>query len=71
MKVTKNVENSLPIEVLQKGFIISEEEINNNPTLKLTVNKYNLFNKKFYYIGNRRKYIFKSNLYNKCQWNHS
>ena len=52
MKVTKNVENSLPIEVLQKGFIISEEEINNNPTLKLTVNKYNLFNKKFYYIGN-------------------
>ena len=41
MKVTKNVENSLPIEILQKGFIISEEEIKNNPILKLTVNKYN------------------------------
>ena len=52
MKVTKNVESSLPIEILQRGFIISEEEINNNPTLKLTVNKYNLFNKNYYYIGN-------------------
>ena len=38
MKSTKNVEDSLPIEVLQKGLIISEEEINSNPTLKLTVN---------------------------------
>ena len=39
MKGTKNVEDSLPIEVLQKGLIISEEEIKSNPTLKLTVNK--------------------------------
>lgn len=39
MKVTKNVENVLPIEVLQKGLIISEEEIKNNPILKLTVSK--------------------------------
>lgn len=38
MKVTKNVEDSLPIEILQKGLIITEEEIKNNPTLKLTVN---------------------------------
>ena len=44
MKVTKNVEDSLPIEVLQKGFIITDEEIKNNPTLKLTVNKYYYFN---------------------------
>ncbi len=39
MNVKKNVENVLPIEVLQKGFIISEEEIKNNPILKLTVSK--------------------------------
>ena len=39
MNVKKNVENVLPIEVLQKGFIISEEEIENNPILKLTVSK--------------------------------
>jgi hypothetical protein len=38
MKVTKNVEDSLPIEILQRGLIITEEEIKNNPTLKLTVN---------------------------------
>ena len=39
MKVPKNVEDSLPIEVLQKGLIITEVEIRKNPTLKLTVNK--------------------------------
>ena len=39
MKGTKNVEDSLPIEVLQRGLIISEEEIKNNPILKLTVSK--------------------------------
>ena len=39
MKGTKNVEDSLPIEILQRGFIITEEEIKNNPILKLTVNK--------------------------------
>ena len=40
MKGTKNVEDSLPIEVLQRGLIITEEEINTHPTLKLTVNNY-------------------------------
>ena len=35
----KNVEDSLPIEVLQKGFVITDEEVKNNPTLKLIVNK--------------------------------
>ena len=40
MKGIKNVEDSLPIEVLQKGYIITDEEIKNNPTLKLTVKKY-------------------------------
>jgi hypothetical protein len=39
MKASKNVEDSLPIEVLQKGLIITEEEIKKNPILKLTVNK--------------------------------
>jgi hypothetical protein len=39
MKGTKNVEDSLPIEILKRGLIITEEEIKNNPTLKLTVNK--------------------------------
>jgi len=39
MKGTKSVEDSLPIEILQRGLIITEEEIKNNPTLKLTVNK--------------------------------
>jgi len=39
MQVTKNVEESLPIEVLQKGFDITEKEINSHPTLKLTVIK--------------------------------
>jgi hypothetical protein len=39
MKVPKNVEDSLPIEVLQKGLIITEAEIKKNPILKLTVNK--------------------------------
>ena len=39
MKGTKNVEDSLPIEILQRGLIITEEEIKNNPTLKLTVNR--------------------------------
>ena len=43
MKGTKNVEDSLPIEVLQRGLIISEEEINTHPTLKLTVYNY-IFN---------------------------
>ncbi len=37
MKVSKNVEDSLPIEVLQKGFIITDEEVKNNPTIKLIV----------------------------------
>jgi hypothetical protein len=39
MKTSKNVEDSLPIEVLQKGFVITDEEVKNNPTLKLIVNK--------------------------------
>ncbi len=39
MKGNKNVEDILPIEILQKGLIITEEEIKNNPILKLTVNK--------------------------------
>ena len=39
MKATKNVEESLPIEILQKGFVISEKEIKTHPTLKLTVIK--------------------------------
>jgi hypothetical protein len=56
MKVTKNVENSLPIEILQKGFIISEEEIKNNPVLKLTVNKYNFLTKNILY--RKQKEIF-------------
>jgi hypothetical protein len=38
MSSAKNVQDSLPIEVLQKDFVITEEEIKNNPTLKLTVN---------------------------------
>ena len=38
MKATKNVEESLPIEVLQKGLVITEKEIKTHPTLKLTVN---------------------------------
>ena len=37
MTENKNVEDSLPIEVLQKGFVITDEEINKHPTLKLTV----------------------------------
>jgi hypothetical protein len=56
MKVTKNVENSLPIEILQKGFIISEEEIKNNPVLKLTVNKYNFLTNNILY--RKQKEIF-------------
>lgn len=56
MKVTKNVENSLPIEILQKGFIISEEEIKSNPVLKLTVNKYNFLTNNILY--RKQKEIF-------------
>ena len=37
MKDTKNIDDHLPIEVLQKGIIITEEKIKNNPILKLTV----------------------------------
>ena len=37
MKDTKNIEENLPIEILQKGIIITEESIKNNPILKLTV----------------------------------
>ena len=49
MKDSKNVEYSLPIEVLQKGLTISEAEIKNNPTLRLTVNKF-IYYKNFYII---------------------
>lgn len=34
---TKNLSDSLPIEILQKDFIITNEEILSHPTLKLTV----------------------------------
>ena len=37
MKDTKNIDDHLPIEILQKGIIITEESIKNNPILKLTV----------------------------------
>ena len=37
MKDTKNIDENLPIEILQKGIIITEESIKNNPILKLTV----------------------------------
>ena len=37
MSENKNVEDSLPIEVLQKDFVITDEEISKHPTLKLTV----------------------------------
>ena len=39
MKVTSNVDDSLPIEILQKGFKITEEEIKTHASLKLTVIK--------------------------------
>jgi hypothetical protein len=39
MKVSTNVEESLPIELLQKGFQITEDEIKSHATLKLTVIK--------------------------------
>ena len=55
MKGTKIVEDSLPIEVLQRGLIISDEEINNNPTLKLTVNNYIYNLKKHFLISFYRK----------------
>ena len=69
MKGTKNVEDSLPIEILQKGLIITEEEIKNNPILKLTVNKYyyNFIFNIISYIGNRGEYFFKSIIHNKCK----
>ena len=38
MKSNINIEESLPIEVLQKDFKITDEEVQSNPTLKLTVN---------------------------------
>lgn len=41
-ETTKNVEDNLPIEILQKGFSITDEEIKNHPTLKLTVTKHKL-----------------------------
>ena len=59
MKVSKNVEDSLPIEVLQKGLIITEAEIKKNPILKLTVNK--LYNNSILYYFNiyrKQKEIF-------------
>jgi hypothetical protein len=40
MKTTQNIDESLPIEILQKGFKITEEEIKSHPTLKLTVIKF-------------------------------
>jgi len=42
MKVTTNEDESLPIELLQKDFQITEDEIKSHATLKLTVNKINL-----------------------------
>ena len=39
MKVTTNVDESLPIELLQKDFQITEDEIKTHATLKLTVIK--------------------------------
>ena len=62
MKDSKNVEYSLPIEVLQKGLIISEAEIKNNPTLRLTVNKY-IFYKIFYIIQETEGNIFSDKTY--------
>ena len=37
MKVTTNVDESLPIELLQKDIQITEDEIKSHATLKLTV----------------------------------
>ena len=45
-----NVEESLPIQVLQKDFKITEEEVRTHPTLKLTV---------IYYLYNRNIFIRK------------
>ena len=42
-----NVEESLPIQVLQKDFKITEEEVRTHPTLKLTVIYY-LYNKNIF-----------------------
>ena len=42
MKVTTNVDESLPIELLQKDFQITEDEVKTHATLKLTVIKNNL-----------------------------
>jgi len=39
MKVSPNVDDSLPIEILQKDFKITDEEIKTHATLKLTVIK--------------------------------
>ena len=54
MSENKNVEDSLPIEVLQKGFVITDEEISKHPTLKLTVILLIKLIKKLLFIGNRR-----------------
>ena len=37
MKEDTKIDESLPIEILQKGFKITEDEIKTHPTLKLTV----------------------------------
>ena len=39
MKAPVNIDESLPIELLQKDFIITEEEIKTHATLRLTVIK--------------------------------
>ncbi len=63
MKVSTNVEESLSIELLQKGFQITEGEIKSNATLKLTVIKkyiiiiyiFNYFRKKKEIISHRKR----------------
>lgn len=42
MKVSPNLDESLPIEILQKGFQITEEEVKTHAKLKLTVNKFHI-----------------------------
>ena len=35
---TKKIQESLPIELIQKDTVISDEEIDTNPTFTITVN---------------------------------
>ena len=40
MKAPGNIDDSLPIEILQKDFKITDEEVKTHATLKLTVIKF-------------------------------